>query len=240
MAEMRELLAAIGRPDAGLVLDSWHWYTAHETAGDILALKGSEVIAVDLNDAPAGIPVDEQVDSRRDLPAATGVIDLAGFLGALLRIGYDGPVRAEPFREDLRKMGREEAVETTAKAMRKAFALIRVRPRASKRHPAVAPGRGSAYPLGMSPSIRRDWDNHEARCAEEHIRWLRSIGPEEALSFHESFHRFAELLEGDAEGKDRLERRRREEKVACRERIVTALKGLARVLHGRRDSKDTG
>src|SRR5262249_50625093 len=28
MAEMRELIATIGLPNIGLVLDSWHWYTA--------------------------------------------------------------------------------------------------------------------------------------------------------------------------------------------------------------------
>ena len=36
MAEMRELIAAIDQPGVGLVLDSWHWYTAHETEADLL------------------------------------------------------------------------------------------------------------------------------------------------------------------------------------------------------------
>ena len=96
MAEMRELIAAIDQPNVGLLLDSWHWYTAHETEADLLSLKGVEVVACDLNDAPsAGIPVDEQKDKRlRDLPCATGVIDLKAFLGALVKIGYDGPVCA--------------------------------------------------------------------------------------------------------------------------------------------------
>ena len=62
MAEMRELIAAINQPGIGLVLDSWHWYTAHETEADLLRLKGSDVICCDLNDAPAGVPVDQQKD----------------------------------------------------------------------------------------------------------------------------------------------------------------------------------
>ena len=45
--------------------------------------------------------------------------------GILNRLGYDGPVRAEPFNADLRKMPDEEAVAATARAMKKAFALIR-------------------------------------------------------------------------------------------------------------------
>jgi len=124
LAEMRELIAAIDQPGVGLVLDSWHWYTAHETDADLLALKGSEVICCDLNDAPAGIAVDQQKDSVRDLPCATGVIDLKGFLGALVKIGYDGPVRAEPFKAELRRLPADESVRLTAKAMKQAFALV--------------------------------------------------------------------------------------------------------------------
>jgi sugar phosphate isomerase/epimerase len=124
MAEMRELIAAIDQPEVGLVLDSWHWYTAHETQADLETLKGSDVICCDLNDAPAGIPTDEQRDGVRDLPCATGVIDLKTFLNALAKIGYDGPVRAEPFKAELRRMPAEESVALTAKAMKKAFALL--------------------------------------------------------------------------------------------------------------------
>src|SRR5262249_50673110 len=124
MAEMRELIAAIDQPNIGLVLDIWHWYTAHETEADILALKSSDVICCDLNDAPAGIPTDEQKDLVRDLPCARGVIDLKSFLSAVAKIGFDGPIRAEPFKSELRRMPAEDAVGLTAKAMKQAFALV--------------------------------------------------------------------------------------------------------------------
>ena len=124
MAETKELLAEIGRDNVGFVLDSWHWYTAEETEADLLTLTGDDVVACDLNDAPAGIPVDEQMDGSRELPAATGVIELAAFLGALVKIGYDGPVRAEPFNKKLHAMPNEEAMAATAAAMKKAFALV--------------------------------------------------------------------------------------------------------------------
>lgn len=124
MAETKDLLAEMDMDNAGLVLDSWHWYTAGETRDDLLTLQNRDVVAVDLNDAPAGIPVKEQIDSRRELPLATGVIDLKGFLSALLEIGYDGPVRAEPFNAALRELPPEQAVAATAKAMKKAFALL--------------------------------------------------------------------------------------------------------------------
>lgn len=125
MKEMRELIAEMGRPNVGLLIDSFFWYTAGETAADLLALTNKDVVFVHLNDAPPGIPVDEQLDQRRELPAATGVIDLAMFLNCLNKIGFDGPVCAEPFNEALRKLPREEAVAATSKAMKEVFALIR-------------------------------------------------------------------------------------------------------------------
>jgi sugar phosphate isomerase/epimerase len=124
MAKMKELIAEIGRDNVGLMLDSWHWYTAHETVADLLSLRNSDVVCCHLNDAPKGIPVDEQVDGRRALPCATGVIDLKGFLGGLVKIGYDGPIAAEPFDRTLAKLPKDDALVRTAAAMKTAFALV--------------------------------------------------------------------------------------------------------------------
>jgi len=124
MAEMKDLIAEIGQANVGFLIDSWHWYTAHETEADLLTLGNRDVVCVHLNDAPAGIPVDRQIDSKRELPCATGVIDLKSFLGALVKIGYDGPVLVEPFSQALRAMPAEQAVQATAAAMKKAFGLI--------------------------------------------------------------------------------------------------------------------
>lgn len=94
MAETRELIAEVGKKNVRLVLDSWHWYTSGESAADILALTNAEIVSIDLNDAPAGVAVDQQIDSKRELPAATGVIDIKTFLDALRKVGFDGPIRA--------------------------------------------------------------------------------------------------------------------------------------------------
>jgi sugar phosphate isomerase/epimerase len=122
MAELKELMAEINQPNVGFVLDSWHWYNAGESKDDLLTLRGKDVVSVDLNDAPSGIPVDQQMDGKRELPAATGVIDAKSFLGALEKIGFDGPVRAEPFNETVRKMAPEQALAATMAALKKAFA----------------------------------------------------------------------------------------------------------------------
>jgi sugar phosphate isomerase/epimerase len=124
LAEMKDLVGEINTGNVGFLLDSWHWWHAGDTAEDLLALKGSDVIAVDLNDAPAGVRKDQMPDGRRELPCATGVIDVGAFLRALNQIGYDGPVRAEPFNQALNQMGKEQACQATAAALRKAFALL--------------------------------------------------------------------------------------------------------------------
>jgi len=96
MADMLALGEEIG-PNVGLLLDAWHWYTSGGTVEELRALKPEKVVYVHVNDAPEGVPVDRQVDNRRCLPGATGVINIGGFLKALAEIGYDGPVVPEPF-----------------------------------------------------------------------------------------------------------------------------------------------
>ena len=124
MVQTKQLIAEIDEDNVGLILDSWHWYNARETGADLLTLENRNVVACDLNDAPAGVPIDQQSDGRRELPCATGVIDLKTFLAALVEIGYDGPIRAEPFNQALRAMPKEQALAATAAAMKKAFALV--------------------------------------------------------------------------------------------------------------------
>lgn len=125
LREARELISEIGRPNVGLVMDSWHWYTAGETVDDLRALRAADVVSIDLNDAPAGRARDEQKDLERELPLATGVIPLADFLNTLNSFGCDAPARCEPFNAALRALPPNEALAATIGAMRKAFALIR-------------------------------------------------------------------------------------------------------------------
>lgn len=118
--EMLELCDAVGT-NVGLLLDAWHWYTSGNDQADLKLLNARNVVDVHVNDAPAGVPVDEQVDSVRCLPGSTGVIDLYTFLSTLERVGYDGPVVVEPFNARLRAMTAEDAVRTTAEALDKVW-----------------------------------------------------------------------------------------------------------------------
>lgn len=126
MKEGKELIAAIGAGNVGFVLDSFHWYCANDTLDDIKTLTPADIITVDLNDARAGFKREEQVDGKRELPLATGVINLKDFLQGLIDIGYDGPVRTEPFNEALNALENDDALKINMEAIRKALKLIEV------------------------------------------------------------------------------------------------------------------
>ncbi|MXW05413.1 MAG: sugar phosphate isomerase/epimerase [Gemmatimonadetes bacterium] len=109
-------------PNVGLLLDLWHWYTSHGTWDDLTRLGNGDVVNVHVNDAPAGVPVDEQIDNKRCLPGETGVLDIARFLKALDAMGYDGPVTAEPFSARVNALAPRDALRETSEAMHRAWA----------------------------------------------------------------------------------------------------------------------
>ncbi|MCX6588859.1 MAG: TIM barrel protein [Acidobacteria bacterium] len=124
MAEAKDLIAEIGTGNVGFVLDSWHWQMAGEGAAELKTLRNEDIVSIDLNDAPAGVPADQQIDSKRELPLATGVLDVKTFLNTLNGLGCDAPARCEPFNAALRALPPEQALAKVADAMKRAMALI--------------------------------------------------------------------------------------------------------------------
>jgi sugar phosphate isomerase/epimerase len=94
---MLEFLDQVGEPNLGLMLDTFHWHGAGETADDLKKLRLEQIVVVHANDAP-DIPLDQQVVTQRALPGATGVIDNRSFFQTLQELGYDGPVTCEPMQ----------------------------------------------------------------------------------------------------------------------------------------------
>ncbi|MBD2872518.1 sugar phosphate isomerase/epimerase family protein [Paenibacillus arenilitoris] len=91
--ETLDWIGAIGESNVGLLFDAYHWYTNGLTVADIEALRADQIVHVHINDAP-DVPVEEALDNGRIYPGE-GVIDLAGFLKALHKIGYKGAVSQE-------------------------------------------------------------------------------------------------------------------------------------------------
>jgi len=119
MDALLALCAAIGTGNVGLLLDAWHCYTAHATLDDLKKLSKEDVVYVHINDAPAGIDIDDQIDNVRALPGETGVIPLPEILRILNGIGYDGPVTPEPFSKKLDNIAPEEAARTVSEMLDK-------------------------------------------------------------------------------------------------------------------------
>jgi len=102
MDQLLEMIDEIGRPNVGLLVDSFHWFTAGHTVEELVRVPKERVVHVHINDAPDR-PRDEQIDMERLLPGE-GVIDLAGFLGALRQIGYEDYMGVETFSAELKAL----------------------------------------------------------------------------------------------------------------------------------------
>ena len=121
MDAMLGLAAAVGTGNVGLLFDTWHWYTCRSTIDDVRKLSLADVVYVHINDAPAGIDADEQIDNIRCLPAETGVIPLTELMRVLTDIGYDGPVTPEPFSKTVNAMEPTDAAKATGASLDKVW-----------------------------------------------------------------------------------------------------------------------
>ncbi len=117
MDAMLGLSAAVGTGNVGLLFDTWHWYTCRSTVDDVRKLSASDIVYVHINDAPAGIDPDKQIDNIRCLPAETGVIPLTELMQILDSIGYEGPVTPEPFSKKVSEMSPPDAAKATAESL---------------------------------------------------------------------------------------------------------------------------
>jgi len=122
MDEMLDLCDALGE-NTGLLLDAYHWWTSLGVIDDLLRLDNRQIVYVHINDGQPGLAVDEQMDLVRRLPGETGKIDIGGFMNALRKVGYDGPVVPEPFEVKLHALPPAEAVRLVGEAVQKVWKL---------------------------------------------------------------------------------------------------------------------
>lgn len=121
LTEALELIADSGASNVGLILDTYHWYTAAETAEDLKVLTAADVVSADINDARDDRERDEQQDLDRRLPGTTGVIDLEGFMDVLRTIDYDGPVKVEPFMKSLAEQPIDDVLADVSDRLKRAI-----------------------------------------------------------------------------------------------------------------------
>ena len=119
---LNDLIGEINNPNLGYLLDVYHWDLAGQTSDDFKKIPGKEsIVMAHINDAPAGIPMDEQEDLIRELPGATGVLKIADFMKGLRDLQYDGPVYVEPFYAPFKTMAFEDALKMAKSAMDKVW-----------------------------------------------------------------------------------------------------------------------
>lgn len=98
MAGLLELIAAIGEPNVGLLLDAYHWYTTGADQQELEDLAAEQIVHVHVNDAKP-VALEEALDNDRLFPGE-GVIDLTAFVAALRRKDYQGFVSLEVLSQD--------------------------------------------------------------------------------------------------------------------------------------------
>ncbi len=109
------MLRETGRPNVGLILDSFHYFTSGGDLSQIRSLRAQDIVHLHVNDAPHA-DVMSLEDTDRVLPGR-GVIDLVGWFQAIAEIGFDGYVAIEVFDEAFRNQDREVAVSIAKQAL---------------------------------------------------------------------------------------------------------------------------
>jgi 2-keto-myo-inositol isomerase len=93
-----EIVIEVGRPNIGLVIDSFHFYAGGSTLESISNLNPSRLFIFHINDAE-DLPREQLEDRHRLLPGL-GILPLKQIADALRNIGYDGVASVEIFRPE--------------------------------------------------------------------------------------------------------------------------------------------
>jgi len=96
------IVLGTGRPNAGILLDTWHCHHGGASMEVLRALPGERVLAVQLSDVPAERPADFASATRRGrLVPGDGVFGWAAFFRTLGAIGSRAPLTVEVLNDEL-------------------------------------------------------------------------------------------------------------------------------------------
>ena len=110
-------IQTVGADNVGLWLDTWNWQVGGGTPEKLRALRGEQIIAVELSDIPAGADLATITEEQRLLPGEGGQIDSAAYLATLQELGFDGPVSAAVHSAAVQGTKREALVKKAAEAL---------------------------------------------------------------------------------------------------------------------------
>jgi sugar phosphate isomerase/epimerase len=116
------LLNMVAAPNLGLLLDIWEIVACGGSLETIRTLPPQQIVAVQVADMPAGVPLAELDEKSRLLPGGeNGRIDVTAFLALLREMGYEGPVTVKPSRGAFQSRRRDVVVKQTAEALEKVW-----------------------------------------------------------------------------------------------------------------------
>ena len=121
-----EVARLAGRPNGGVMLDSWHFFRGNPDFEALGSVSGSLITGIQLNDAPLAPEADlmDASMTARQLPGE-GECPLTALLATLDRIGAVAPRGVEVFSDDLRRLDPIEIGRRAGDAVRRALSAGR-------------------------------------------------------------------------------------------------------------------
>lgn len=125
LAAALRIVRDAGRPNAGVVIDSWHHFHGDPTA-DLAAVAADEVVGVQVDDSGPlrdGVALEEQTIDR--LLPGEGTFDLVGFLTDLRHVLTAAPLSVEVISPRLSGVPPSRAIGAVAATTRSVLAQVR-------------------------------------------------------------------------------------------------------------------
>lgn len=121
-----EIVTRCGRPNATLMIDTWHTFRGPTSEAQLRALPGAKIGSVQINDAPrepAGDLLSETTSAR--LLPGEGAIPVARWLRLLAELGSQAPIGVEVFSSALDRLAPSEVGRRCGEAARRVLAEAR-------------------------------------------------------------------------------------------------------------------
>jgi sugar phosphate isomerase/epimerase len=114
------MINGAGAKNGGIIFDMWHVAKMGIPYEEVSRIPAQQIVSVEINDGTFKCPWslhEDTVNHRRF--CGEGEFDIKGFLAALEKTGYSGPIGIEVLSKDLRPLPLHEAV---TKAFKTTFA----------------------------------------------------------------------------------------------------------------------
>jgi sugar phosphate isomerase/epimerase len=124
--EVRAVVDAVGRPNAGYCADIWHHVRGANDEAMLRRLDGSRIFSVQMNDGPLRATLDDyKADCLANrVPPGEGEFDCVGFVRILQELGVSAPWSLEVASTELWALPAREAARRAADGMRRILAEV--------------------------------------------------------------------------------------------------------------------